>query len=307
MSDRRPTPPPSIPPSIRPASTPRRPTGGRARTIAGKDRGSSGGVAVADRPAPAQVERPGPARGLRAGASLVDRLEERRRARRRLRVRAVVGVLTGLALLAGAAWALLASPLTALDVDAVQVRGATALLPEDEVRAEIDAHAGQPLLRIDTARLREQLLALPAAREVSIERDWPDGLRVRLTAREPVASVVVDGEHVLLDGEGVELDRTAEAPEGVPEIGVAVGQDDTAASLDAALTVMDALPPELLERITQVSATSPHQVEFELDDGAQVVWGSAADSALKTEVLTALLQVDASVYDVSAPLAPITR
>jgi hypothetical protein len=37
-----------------------------------------------------------------------------------------------------------------------------------------------------------------------------------------------------------------------------------------------------------------------------VRWGSAADSALKSTVLVALLQTKALVYDVSAPDVPTT-
>ena len=39
----------------------------------------------------------------------------------------------------------------------------------------------------------------------------------------------------------------------------------------------------------------------------QVVWGGVDDSALKAEVLAALLKTDAKVYDVSSPTTPVTR
>ena len=143
--------------------------------------------------------------------------------------------------------------------------------------------------------------------DVTVQREFPHGLHITIEPRVPVASVKEDGEFVLLDRDGVELSRTAERPDGVPLVSVPVGSADTAAALQAVLDVMAALPSDILAQVADASARTAFEVEFELDSGARVVWGSAEENALKSEVLAALLPVPAQVYDVSAPLSPITR
>ncbi len=44
-----------------------------------------------------------------------------------------------------------------------------------------------------------------------------------------------------------------------------------------------------------------------LKDGTRVIWGSAQDSPLKSEVLDALLPLGGSEFNVSAPAFPTRR
>lgn len=251
------------------------------------------------RRAPAQRD------GLLTG--LTDRLAERQRARRRLRLRAIAAVAAVVLLIAGAGYVLLASPWLALRTDAIEVTGTDAIATTEEVLAVVTPVQGQPLLRIDTAGLREQLLEIVGVRDATVERAFPNGLVITIEPRVPVATVAQDGGYVLLDSDGVALTTTEAPAEGVPLVEVPVGTDDTAASLEAVLTVMAALPPGILEQVASASATTAHEVEFVLDSGARVVWGSAEENDLKAVVLERLLAVVAEIYDVSAPLSPITR
>jgi cell division protein FtsQ len=56
-----------------------------------------------------------------------------------------------------------------------------------------------------------------------------------------------------------------------------------------------------------VAAASADDVTLVLRDRTRIVWGSAADSARKADVLRALLRRPGTVYDVSAPDAPAVR
>lgn len=284
---------PPLPPSIPPASAPkaRRPARGPLPRA---------DVALVEPEEPVVVHS-------RVSDGLSDRLAERRRARRRLRLRAIALGAAAALLLAGAGYVLLASSLLALRVEAVEVVGANDIAPAEEVLAVVEPLDGVPLVRLDTPGLRDDLMGITGVAEATVQRDFPHGLVVTIVPREPVATVEDDGQYVLLDAEGVELDRTAEPREGVPEIDIPVSSDATADALAAVLAVMEALPADLLTQVSEVSAPSAYEVEFGLDSGARVVWGSAEDSELKAAVLERLLQVPASVYDVSAPLSPITR
>jgi cell division protein FtsQ len=71
--------------------------------------------------------------------------------------------------------------------------------------------------------------------------------------------------------------------------------------------VADALPAKVKRRVATIQARTPDGIRLQLTDGDTVVWGSAADSPLKAEVLTALLKQPATTYDVSAPHYPAVR
>jgi len=287
------------PPSFPPRSAPTR----------RDDLGSGVAVVETDRelePSVGEQEEP-VAQATRVSDGLADRLAERRRARRRLRVRAVAAIAVGVIVLAGLGYAAFVSPVLALQEDAVTVTGATEHVDEDAILALVREDEGEPLLRIDTQELRQNLLGVVGVADVSIQRAFPHGLDITVEPRVPVATVKEDGRFVLLDRDGVELARTTEQPDGVPLVRVPVGTSNTGPALAAVIDVMAALPPDILDQVTEASAKTAYEVEFELASGAQVIWGTVDDGALKVDVLAALLQVPAQVYDVSAPLSPITR
>jgi cell division protein FtsQ len=76
--------------------------------------------------------------------------------------------------------------------------------------------------------------------------------------------------------------------------------------------VMRSLPATIRDQVTAVSATTPDDVTLTLGgSNAQVVWGSAEDSAMKALVLdkamTARPPASVLAYDVSSPRAIVIR
>jgi len=106
-----------------------------------------------------------------------------------------------------------------------------------------------------------------------------------------------------VDSDGVVF-RHTDDPTGV--IQVETDTDDQRLLADVA-TVVLALPDDVSGKVRSFQADAVDQIEFHISGGRTVVWGSADESDLKAQVLTALLTVDASVYDVSAPLHPTTK
>src|SRR5699024_5653343 len=141
-----------------------------------------------------------------------------------------------------------------------------------------------------TSGLVDQLQEIVGVHEAQVQRDWPHGLQITIVPRVPVAAVADDEQFVVLDGEGVELDRSQEEPEDLPLVDVPLGEEDTAASLTAVLEVLGALPDELLTEVAAASAPSPNQVRLELPDGVEVFWGSSAENERKVQVLQTLRQ-----------------
>lgn len=248
--------------------------------------------------------------------SSVARFAERARARRNLARRQVVLVAGSVAAVAALGWLLFISPVLALEPAQVVVEGAGTVVAVDQVLGVVDTHAATPLPRLDTVRLRDEVLDVPGVREARVTRAWPHGLLVVLVAREPVAAVPEasgDAAHpapgfALLDMDGVQVGRVDAAPAGLPVVDVPVGDKRT---LNAVLSVLEQLPADLLAQVGAVSAHTQDTVTMTLRDNVEVDWGSAHETPLKIAVLSALRASPAAagstVIDVSAPRLPITR
>jgi cell division protein FtsQ len=205
---------------------------------------------------------------------------------------------------AGLVWLLGFS--SVFDVTDVEVDGATAeTLPA--VRAAAQVAPGASLLWLDTADLDARVQTIPRVATVDVRRSVPHTVTVTVTEREPVAAMPLGSGVALVDGTGFAY-RTMPAPApGIPRLVLAPGI--TASPSDpttmAAVRVLEALPPDLRGKITELRATSPYDVSFSLGADRTVRWGADADDARKAAVLGPLLTRPGSVYDVSTPDLPV--
>ncbi|MGO1974323.1 MAG: cell division protein FtsQ/DivIB [Propionibacteriaceae bacterium] len=233
-------------------------------------------------------------------------LRVRRKLQRRRRVRRVLVALVLLALIGTGIWAVGFSSL--LTADSVRVRG-TEVLSADEVEQVAAVPVGTPMVRVDLPAVEARVGELAPIRDVAVERSWPHTVAITVTEREPVyalsqANSGVDLPYRLVDADGVAYIGVEKVPDGL--LVAEVTGSDPAILADLAL-VADALPEKLAERVQKITAASPDSIQLELSKGVTVVWGSADQSELKAEVLTALMKQEADVYDVSAPANPATR
>ncbi|MEX5299415.1 FtsQ-type POTRA domain-containing protein [Kocuria sp. CPCC 205292] len=226
--------------------------------------------------------------------------------RRRRRIGAVLGVLAALAVLAGV---LFLSP--ALAVREISVRGAELTDPA-RVESALEAYRGVPLTRISKDEVRDRVGRIPQVRSIEVLLEPPHHLVVALHERVPVAAVEDGDEFVVVDSEGVELMTAGSAEEaGVP---VVTGGRDVLESerFDAIADVLAALPESVLAQLRTASAESLSSVELAFTDGRTVVWGTAEDSELKSQVLRELVEARGAgsgveTYDVSSPTRPVVR
>jgi len=232
------------------------------------------------------------------------RFAERARRRRRSALAPVLAVLAVLVVAAALAYAVLWSPL--LVVREVGVVGLERL--DQQVVADVvEPVRGTPLARVDTGSLEEELEAVPLVESAVVARVWPSGLEVRVVERVPVAAVAAaGGGYAVVDRSGQTVLTSPEPPDDVPlvEVDLAAAGPATVA---AVTQVLDELPVELRAEVASAGGTSRDDVVLELRSGARVVWGGADSTLLKAEVLEALLQRPAAVYDVSSPGSPVTR
>jgi cell division protein FtsQ len=174
---------------------------------------------------------------------------------------------------------------------------------------------GTPLLRVDVSAAAARVARLPQVADVQVTRGWPSTVVITVVERTPLAVVEEAGRRTLVDAEGVLFDTiTGDPPAGVVPLEVlspAEGDPDTAAGLAA----IAALPPEVREQVSLVTAEDAGQVvALHLDDGTSVVWGDGGEASRKAAVLVALLQQievgdieAAETLDVSAPGAVVLR
>lgn len=229
------------------------------------------------------------------GASEPQRAPDRRRQRPR-RASLVAGAL----LTAGALWWVgWASPVTLVQhVVVTAPRG----ISDAEVRRASGISAQDHVPAVDAAKVRANVLAaLPAVAAVEVSRALPDTVKVTVTAREPLAVLPRGSTFVVIDAAGVPFGEMS-SPKKLPVV-----EATSAAASEAVLTVLRSLPGELRSDVRRAVATTQQDVDLVLAGGAIVRWGNGDQAQLKARVLDGLRVVEATHYDVSAPLMPTTR
>jgi cell division protein FtsQ len=205
-------------------------------------------------------------------------------------------------LLGGALWVVYFSPL--LVVRQVTVTG-NQQLRADQIVAAAQVPMGTPLARQDVAAIARRATAVPAVQAASVSRRWPDTLTVSITERRPMLAVRQPGGFALIDTNGVAFAESPSLPDGVVQAEV---NPSDRALLQQVGTVAAALSGGLGRQVSVVAASDAERISLKLKSGVAVNWGSATDSALKAEIVTALLKAERTdSIDVSSPHNPAAR
>ena len=229
------------------------------------------------------------------------RLQLRRRDERRRRTRSWIVGAIALVLLLGAGYVVGFSP--ALAARAVTVNGAK-VLSKNEVLDAAGVKAGTPLVWVDPTTVAERVSGLPAVAQVTVSRDWPDRVHIAVTERKPRLAIPAGGGYLLADAYGVVFQAVENAPSGL----VVVEADPTSQQVLVDVgTVFSSLSAATAAKVSRLEAPTRDGIVLRLRDGSRVVWGSAEDSALKSQVLDALLPLGGTVFNVSAPGFPTRR
>lgn len=234
-----------------------------------------------------------------------DPFHRRRLWGRLTRYRTQLLVLLGLVVAAALVWMIYFS--TVFGVHRVDVAG-TDMLTTEQVQNAAAVPSGTALASVDLEEIADRVAALAPVKDVRVERQWPRGLAIVVTERRAVAAVRQSGTVSGMDAEGV-LFRTYDTlPSRLPLVDAealpTAGRDDALAELATALAALDST---VAARVDHVEVASRDSIVLVLGDGDRVTWGSAEESELKALVLTALLEQEASAYDVSVPAQPTTR
>ncbi len=239
-------------------------------------------------------------RALRAE---VRRFTVRQRRRRWLWIGVAASLLIVTAATVGAAY----SPLFA--VQTLTIAGVQQL-DEAQVRAALSDQLGTPMPLVDESAVKAALVGFPLVESYTLEARPPHELVVRIVERTPVGVIETRAGYTLVDAAGVALSTTATPAAGTPVLDIRGGVDSEA--FLAAGQVLHSLPASVRAQVTGVTATTPDDVTLTLGDAsAQVVWGSAEDSAQKAlnleKIMASRPPSTVSVYDVSSPGAVVVR
>lgn len=206
-----------------------------------------------------------------------------------------------LAVLAGAGWLVGFSPVLA--VERVEVTGAHRLAASS-LRATAAVPLGVPLARQDLTAIAGRVSSLPQIESTEVSRRWPNTIRVAVVERRPVLGVRQPEGFVLIDSHGVAFESRPSLPSGVLQADV---DPSNVAVLVEVGAIAAAMPAGLRNRVERLQATSQSSVRVVLSDGVRVQWGTGADSALKADIVLALLKRKPSTIDVSSPHNPAIR
>jgi len=222
--------------------------------------------------------------------------------------RAAFFTLAVVAIVAGAAWALLDSRFFL--VRHVAVTG-THLVSPAEVRSVAAIPAGLPMIRLNGAVVAHRVDQIRQVESAQVTRDWPDGVTIRVTERRPAMGVPSGHGYQLIDRAGVAVEFVPQLPGGVPRLLLPAGSPPVTAlrgspGVAAAAQVLRQLPDWIARRVVAVQAPGASEVTLRLTRHVTVVWGSPGRAAAKAKVLGVLMHTHAHSYDVSAPGTAVT-
>lgn len=165
----------------------------------------------------------------------------------------------------GLMFALLNSPL--LEVNSVKVEG-TDVLSTASVR-QLAGLKGQHVMLADLDAAQERIASLPMVKEVTVSRDWPNGIKVVIVERTPWGRWRANNTVWAIDSEGVILEGPAPAWQGP-----IVTQVSALPPIKAGARVHTSavhMASELHERGAPLALPSVVAYEWSLTDGLIVV------------------------------------
>lgn len=227
------------------------------------------------------------------------------RARRRIVLAAIVAALLG------SLYTLWFRDSSFVAVKSVEVTGVTSKDGPRIASALTAAGEDMTTLNIRVEELEEVAAQFPVVAGITVERDFPDGLRIAVTERVPVALVSIDGVPLPVTGDGMVL-RGVQPGAGLPllrtEKPVSDGRVTDPRTLRT-LHVAGAAPAPFVERIERISEGPERGIVLTLEDGPEIVFGDADLAAQKWAAATRVLADPeargASYIDVRLPERPV--
>jgi cell division protein FtsQ len=235
-------------------------------------------------------------------ATLVDLPRRRRWWPQRRWLRRLLSLLIVL-VVAAAGYVVLATPV--LGVKTVAIHGGDSTQRRQVAKA-LPVGTGTPMARVDVAAAAADVVAaVPTIRTVTVTRQWPGTLDVRIVARIAVVGYQdkATGVWRMVDDQGVVVSSSSSLPAKITK----VDAPKSPALVASAAEVVAALPAGVRSSIASIRVVSRDAITLTTAKKQTILWGSSDDTPQKARVLTVLLRQKARLYDVSAPDLPTTK
>lgn len=255
--------------------------------------------------------------GTRPGGnrSTSDRFQDRRLAAERSEGMKRLRIVLGLTLVSTTAIGVIGFLNSSMfDVDEIAVTGAERADPQLIVESS-DIEIGQALLEVDLDRAVEQVQLVPWVGTADVTREWNGSISIAITERGPSMVLNAQGRYALVDDHGRQLEIVGSRPAGyMPVIGIegsGVAGDSVPAEALPVIALLDALPPEVEDQVSQV-VVEDNELFLELAIGGRANFGDGSDLGPKLQSFeTMLARVDlrcVHMIDVRVPASPtLTR
>jgi cell division protein FtsQ len=142
----------------------------------------------------------------------------------------------------------------------------------------------------------ERVAKDPWVAEVTVSRLFPDGMRIRVVERVPVAMadtgqdlMLVDRTGMVLAKRSVEQTATAIVIRDVPGLDLKPGRRTTSEPLLNAIAVIEGISQALRSVVGSVSAPTIDGTTLYTRDKVEIVFGSAEDAATKDALVQRIL------------------
>jgi cell division protein FtsQ len=205
------------------------------------------------------------------------------------RARVLIGLVAVAALAAGYFFWLRDSSLVAVnDVEVVGVTSGDRGAITDELTSVAE---GMTTLDVDTAKLEAAATSHPTIKSISVDPNFPHGLRIEVTERPPVMVVAAGDKQTPVAADGTLLPGVAVPDGGLPVLELKKPPPASGlagAALDQAI-VAGAAPEPLRPLIHAIEHTAEHGVVVTLRGGIPVYFGTSAEASQKWAAAAAVL------------------
>jgi cell division protein FtsQ len=180
-------------------------------------------------------------------------------------------------------------------VNTISLVGSTHYSPDD-VQQSVDLD-GRPLISLPVEQVESQIEQMPWIASASIQKIWPNEVKVSVTERVPVALTPADGGWYVVDASGRVLAQAVSRPTNLLAIVDAGDIEGPGSTLDPrfndAMAVAALVPVELVAQIEGVIADQDGSVRLAMTSGVIVKMGEATNIPAKYQALaTVLRQID---------------
>lgn len=239
------------------------------------------------------AERRPPTRAQREARARREARDVRHSAQRRVfRIRAATLLAVVAAIVAGGV-TLYGSSL--FSISKVEVLGAVNV-SSAHVRELAQVPPDATLIRFPADAVASRVAADPWVRSVTVSRVFPDGMRIRVVERAPVAMVdggvalwLIDSVGMVMARRSAEQTVTSIVIRDVTGLDMKVGRVTTSEPLLNALAVLSGLSRSLADEVRSISAPSIDGTTLYTRAKVEVVFGDARDAKVKDELVRRIL------------------